>query len=146
MYAMCYVFPHSQYVSFVYIEHTLAPPILFLVLQTSPSTPAQYNVERHVSDLRMSEMLKEPLIEIHTDRDGAPMDMSNREVSCTHSYTPLIHSSHTLLSYTPLIHSSHTLLSYTPLIHSSHTLLSYTPRIHSSRTLLSYTPLIHSSH
>jgi hypothetical protein len=42
------------------------------------------------------------------------------------SYTPLVHSSHTLLSYTPLIHSSHTLLSYTPLIHSSHTLLSYT--------------------
>jgi hypothetical protein len=32
-------------------------------------------------------------------------------------YTPLIHSSHTLLSYTPLIHSSHTLLSYTPLIY-----------------------------
>jgi hypothetical protein len=43
-------------------------------------------------------------------------------------HTPLLHSSHTLLSYTPLIHSSLTLLSYTPLIHSSHhTLLSYTP-------------------
>jgi H+/Cl- antiporter ClcA len=42
------------------------------------------------------------------------------------SYTPLIHSSHTLLSYTPLIHSSHALLSYTPLMHSSHTLLSCT--------------------
>jgi hypothetical protein len=58
------------------------------------------------------------------------------------SYTPLIHSSHTL------IHSSHILLSYTPLIHSSHTLLSYTPLIYSlvrsSHTLLSYTPLIYS--
>jgi hypothetical protein len=56
-------------------------------------------------------------------------------LSCTLSYTlsctltPLIHSSHTLLSYTPLIHSSHTLLSYTPLTHSSHTILrSSSPR------------------
>jgi isoleucyl-tRNA synthetase len=31
------------------------------------------------------------------------------------SHTPLLHSSHTLLSHTPLIH--------TPLLHSSHTLL-----------------------
>jgi hypothetical protein len=74
-------------------------------------------------------------------------------------YTPLIHSSHTLLphtllsctlctllSYTPLIHFSHTLLSYTSLIHSSHTLLSYHPLIHSSHSLLSYPPLIHYSH
>jgi hypothetical protein len=62
-------------------------------------------------------------------------------LSYTLSYTPLIHSSHTLLSYTPLIHSSYTLLSYTPLIHSSHTLLSYTPLTHSPLLLL-----LHSSH
>jgi hypothetical protein len=44
-------------------------------------------------------------------------------------YTPLIHSSHALLSCTPLIHSSHALLSCTPLMHSSHC----TPLIHRPR-------------
>jgi hypothetical protein len=40
-----------------------------------------------------------------------------------------------LLSCTPLVYSSHAILSYIPLMHSSRTLL----LIHSSRTLLSYT-------
>jgi hypothetical protein len=63
-----------------------------------------------------------------------------------HYGTPLIHSSHTLLSYTPLIHSSHALLSCPPLMPSSHALLSFTPLMHSSHALLSCTPLMHSSH
>jgi hypothetical protein len=51
-----------------------------------------------------------------------------------HSLTPLIHSSHTLLSHTPLIHFSHSHihLSHTPLTHTSHTSLSLTHKVQSS--------------
>ena len=71
----------------------------------------------------------------------APAPFSTLNVS----YTPLTHSSHTLLSHTPLTHSSnypnYTLLSYAPL-----TLLSYTPLttpITRPLTRPTYTPLSH---
>jgi hypothetical protein len=60
-------------------------------------------------------------LQASTEAAGRGTACSKAETLAGTRYTPLMHSSHALLSCTPLMHSSHALLSCTPLMHSSHT-------------------------